>query len=571
MVSVVVALIGWLTLYAAFLLYIGRTRDSRPEWLSGSLLTILWRSQRGLGTIEWLAARGRLFWKGWGVIGVVALVIAGFLGTLALALSALALPTANTPSALSNPKNVLVIPGVNEFLPLAAAPEIVLALLITLVVHEAGHAVYCRLGAMDIESTGLVFLAGLPMGAFVEPDQESVGNAAPWAQAQMFAAGIMNNFAVTVVAALLLMGVLMPAVSPAAGVGVDSVLPSSPAADAGVDTGDHILAVDGRTVETSTDLRTHVRAGTGESYTLKLADGRTVTAPRTVFVTGALSDGPIAPGARITAVDGTPVADPGTFADALTEATAPVDVTLADGETVPLAPGVNMEFTSAPDGTNVPLDRQLTVVAIDGTPVYTADAVTQRFDTAGGPLDITYLRGDDRVTTTLSEGVGAEIAGTAAVSVTALGITEYPADRFAALLTLQDKSYSLAQHALGVLLLPFTAILPGFETGFAGFTPTVQPYYDIAGVSESFEGAIFLIASVLFWTMWVNFNVALFNCLPAYPLDGGHLVRVGADGLANRLPLGDTGAERLSNALVYGTTAGTVSLIVITIFGPALL
>ena len=35
----------------------------------------------------------------------------------------------------------------------------------------------------------------------------------------------------------------------------------------------------------------------------------------------------------------------------------------------------------------------------------------------------------------------------------------------------------------------------------------------------------FWIANALFWIGWVNLYAGLFNCLPAVPLDGGHIFR----------------------------------------------
>ncbi|MFC6724756.1 site-2 protease family protein, partial [Halobium palmae] len=161
--------------------------------IQGPLVTV--HTKRGRVLLDRLAAPRR-FWRAWSNVGVgIALVV--MVGTFFLllwrGLSILQNPPA--PTAVNQPRNFLVIPGVNDFLPLSVAPEIVLGLLIGLVVHEGGHGLLCRVERIDIESMGLVLLTLLPIGAFVEPDERSQRSASRGARTRMFAAGVTNNFA----------------------------------------------------------------------------------------------------------------------------------------------------------------------------------------------------------------------------------------------------------------------------------------------------------------------------------------------------------------------------------------
>jgi hypothetical protein len=199
----------------------------------GPILTLHTKRFRAL--LDRLAAPRR-FWRAWGNLGVglTFVVMAGtFLFLVVAARATLQNPVA--PSAVNRPRNVLVIPGVNDFLPLSVAPEIVFGLLVGLVVHEGGHGLLCRVGHIDIKSMGLALFAFVPIGAFVEPDEDSRRRADRGAQARMFAAGVMNNFVVTAVAFALLFGPVAVAIAVAPGAAVAVVLLGSVAAVAVID------------------------------------------------------------------------------------------------------------------------------------------------------------------------------------------------------------------------------------------------------------------------------------------------------------------------------------------------
>ena len=56
-----------------------------------------------------------------------------------------------TPTAFSQPKNMLIIPGINEFLPWKVAVDIFLGLIVGLVVHEGGHGIMCRVENIKVK------------------------------------------------------------------------------------------------------------------------------------------------------------------------------------------------------------------------------------------------------------------------------------------------------------------------------------------------------------------------------------------------------------------------------------
>ena len=86
-----------------------------------------------------------------------------------------------------------------------------------------------------------------------------------------------------------------------------------------------------------------------------------------------------------------------------------------------------------------------------------------------------------------------------------------------------------------MLSLPFSGI-PGFtQKGFPGFSGWLTAVYEPIGWAEPLGERFFWIANLLLWIGWINLYAGLFNCLPAGPLDGGHIFR----------DLVQTGFERL--------------------------
>jgi membrane-associated protease RseP (regulator of RpoE activity) len=115
---------------------------------------------------------------------------------------------------------------------------------------------------------------------------------------------------------------------------------------------------------------------------------------------------------------------------------------------------------------------------------------------------------------------------------------------------------------------PALYILPPSFPGVAQFVPAQYiPFSDLLiGFYHSPLGeANSAVDNLLFWVFFVNFNLAIFNCLPIYPMDGGQalerfLVGIGRGKITNEL------ATRITTIV----TIAVVLLLVVTIAGPYL-
>jgi membrane-associated protease RseP (regulator of RpoE activity) len=103
---------------------------------------------------------------------------------------------------------------------------------------------------------------------------------------------------------------------------------------------------------------------------------------------------------------------------------------------------------------------------------------------------------------------------------------------------------------------------------FGGFTGDIAHLYQTTGFATHLGITFFWVANILFWVGWINFYVGLFNCLPAVPLDGGHIFREIFQSLAEKLFQNTKDQERITSALV--TTLGLVILssFLILLIGP---
>lgn len=153
-------------------------------------------------------------------------------------------------TAANEPKNVLAIPGVNDFIPFTFA--VWFGLIVTMVVHEFGHAVLCRVEGIRVRALG-VLLAVIPVGAYVEPDEEDQEKAKGLSKMRMFGAGITNNILLGLVCFILLvvlLGFAVPLSTPL----VHGVYVDSPAYAAGLPPNSVIREVNGISVSTTDDV-----------------------------------------------------------------------------------------------------------------------------------------------------------------------------------------------------------------------------------------------------------------------------------------------------------------------------
>jgi len=195
----------------------------------------------------------RSFFRIYGSVGVIAVIIVSVLITFMLFVSVrYTLILQPEPTGIYKPQNILLLPGINEYVPSTLA--VWLAFIITIGVHEFGHAILCRVENIKVKTMGAL-IAVIPIGFFVEPDEEELDNTKGMAKVRMYGAGITNNLVVgfsCFVLLILFMGLITPVSIPI----IHGVYKDYPADGAGILPGSTVIAINGVAVNTRAEVST---------------------------------------------------------------------------------------------------------------------------------------------------------------------------------------------------------------------------------------------------------------------------------------------------------------------------
>ena len=206
------------------------------------------------------------------------------------------------------PQANLLIPGLNPYLPIW---EGWIALVITIIVHEAGHGIIARVYGVKVESTGLVLFLGIPIGAFVNIERDELNRITTKQKSSILTAGPMTNIvlaAISLIVILLITSTLIitkPMDQNLYGVVITNVNAGSLAESIGLSKGDTIQQIRGVDIRDPVQLNENLNRNLGNSISIGIASDSCEKITKQATLPDQRE-----PGKGILGVSITPVADP---------------------------------------------------------------------------------------------------------------------------------------------------------------------------------------------------------------------------------------------------------------------
>ena len=473
------------------------------------------RTSRGRAFIARLSSRTRA----WNAYGLISVVISVFMTVVITGFLIWEVYTTYRAQNFLDLSGELPF-GQTHIDPAVTAVYVVIGISVAVLAHELCHGILSFVSGIKLRSIGLLLLV-VPIGAFVEPDDEELKAAARSKRLKVFAAGPAANALVAAIFIVILLGVLMPSVRPVAeGPVVVGIAPNSPADISGIRAWSALTELNGEPMSTSS-FRSVSFAMPGElvSVNLTYKHHRQVLALPGGVVVGSVSDGPafnagVEPGMIIARLNGTVIHSVAELQSVVENSTRnlPVNITvLRFGHDT--TGGINW-FVE---------DDSIRSVNLTSKWLY--------YRLHFPSLNKEEYRNVSFIGVT-SSPLGIEVADPRTV----LGPVTHPLGR-------TGGPDARMMDFLRYLGLPFF-----------GYAPLVSPEADLfepSGIMSVMPPEVFwAVSNLCYWIFWANLMLALTNALPAVPMDGGMVISDLLKGLAKRL------GERLSGLdLIIGKKA----------------
>ncbi len=238
-------------LWTAFFFYLQRRKLLEPRNLTLAGPILMWKTGRGRNLIDRLA-RPKRFWRAFGDLSIILVGVTMVVTTLLLLWEATLVQSAAVRANPPSPDLLLGLPGINRLIPLGYG---IFGLAVAIVLHEFCHGILARAVGIKVRSVGAIFLV-VPIGAFVEPDEDELRALPPRQRARLYAAGPGTNILLAVLFGFLFSTIMLSAVAPAHnGVGIIGFTDTNSGAEkAGIHSYTIITNVNGTPVNSYSDF-----------------------------------------------------------------------------------------------------------------------------------------------------------------------------------------------------------------------------------------------------------------------------------------------------------------------------
>jgi membrane-associated protease RseP (regulator of RpoE activity) len=519
----------------------------------GPILMI--RTTKGQEFLDRLAVHKR-FWRTFANIGLPAMLIGMLIMFLLILfidyslITSFQTQTVPQPTKFNEPRNIFLIPGINEYIPLYWGA---IALIITLMVHEFSHAILCKVEGIKVKSMGIL-LALVPIGGFAEPDEEQLlgkkeekNNKEKESQTEsqtgvskteeppepkriatrservrVLTAGVMANF-VTAIIAFFLFFTLLGSISTVGDVMVTNVIAGSPAQLAGVNQGMILTGINDIKVNNASDFL---------SYANTIAPGSNVKL--NLVENGVAKEIHLAATGKNVTLAGVKVFSviEGSAAEAAGIHEGMIIARIDETDIKELKDFINF-MNSTKEG------QKIDVYLLSNSSLNASTEVFKGIELGKNPSAVNANKGFLGVSYSPEQGAVSYSMG--------MGIGEFQANTYLHML----KSIPSLMTGIYGWIIIFGLPIFGFAgEGFPGFSGILMNFYEPTGWVAVFGVVVFWILNALLWIGWMNFYAGLFNCLPAVPLDGGHVFRDVMTSSLTKIFGDGENVERISNAIV---------------------